>query len=521
MKTGTNKMVSTGVKTNLKRKLLISLGVVTILSATAWLIYGHKNASSSAAGNPQGKALASQYCASCHSLPDPSLLDKENWKKLLPEMGVSLGIESKGIHVPDEDKSLYPTTPSMNGEEWQSILDFYESAAPLSLPLQNREKPPAGPVPFFNALIPPENTFRPNTMVTCARIDNSVQPARLFIYDAFSHQLYLFNRSGLQDSLYCEDVIVDIRFYKNEIFACTIGKELTIGTSRNKMGTIFPLVVNKDNKLEKKPALFQNLGRPVELIPTDLNGDQRTDFLVCEFGGIQGSLSWLQNKGGGQFQKNIIRNAPGSVHIEMRPNKANKGMDLWVLFAQGREGIFHFLNKGNGKFDVKQVLDFPSTYGSTSFQMIDLDKDGFEDIVYSCGDNGDITGILKPYHGVYVFLNDGNNRFKQNYFYPMHGCYKVIAKDFRNSGQIDLAAIAYFTDSDYPEPFVYLKNEGHLRFTPYNPPEVMNFRSALTMDAGDFNNDGRPDLLIGNALTEKGGNNKGSPFAILANGGTR
>ena len=36
----------------------------------------------------------------------------------------------------------------------------------------------------------------------------------------------------------------------------------------------------------------------------------------------------------------------------------------------------------------------------------DFDNDGFEDLIYVCGDNADITPILKSYHGIYIFLND-------------------------------------------------------------------------------------------------------------------
>jgi hypothetical protein len=229
----------------------------------------------------------------------------------------------------------------------------------------------------------------------------------------------------------------------------------------------------------------------------------------------------MENKGADRFQQHIIRNSPGSVNVYVKQNKQTKRKDLWALFAQGEEGIFHFTNKGNGTFGVNQVLRFPPTYGSTSFEMTDINKDGFEDIIYTCGDNGDITSILKPYHGVYVFTNDGKNNFQQKFFYPMHGCYRVMARDFRSTGNIDLAAVAYFTDPQQPETFVYLKNEGNLQFTPYGPPKEINFESVLTMDAGDFNGDGKQDLIMGNSLSDPGASVKGSPFAILANTGNK
>src|SRR3954469_6385489 len=40
-----------------------------------------------------GKQLATTYCASCHQLPDPSMLDVKSWENgVLPQMGPRLGI---------------------------------------------------------------------------------------------------------------------------------------------------------------------------------------------------------------------------------------------------------------------------------------------------------------------------------------------------------------------------------------------------------------------------------------------
>src|SRR5687768_15702359 len=39
------------------------------------------------------EALAKKYCTSCHSFPQPQLLDKHSWKDgVLPRMAVKLGI---------------------------------------------------------------------------------------------------------------------------------------------------------------------------------------------------------------------------------------------------------------------------------------------------------------------------------------------------------------------------------------------------------------------------------------------
>jgi hypothetical protein len=216
----------------------------------------------------------------------------------------------------------------------------------------------------------------------------------------------------------------------------------------------------------------------------------------------------------------VIRDLPGSVKAYVQ-NKSNGLPDLWVLFGQGEEGIFHFVNMGNGKFEAKQVVRLPPIYGSTSFEMVDMNADGFKDIIYTCGDNGDFSVTLKPYHGVYIFMNDGKNNFTQKYFYPVYGCYKVIARDFRNTGKIDLALIAFFTDTQKPEEsFIYLRNDGDFNFNPSVLPKGKNLEAILTMDSGDLDGDDKQDLILGNAFPfpgQPGYDRKEPLFVVLKN----
>jgi hypothetical protein len=157
---------------------------------------------------------------------------------------------------------------------------------------------------------------------------------------------------------------------------------------------------------------------------------------------------------------------PGAIKAYVNDYNHDGLPDIIALFAQGDESVFLFTNKGDATFDAKQVLRFPPSYGSSYFELDDFNKDGYPDIVYTCGDNADYSPVLKPYHGVYIFLNDGKNNFTQSFFYPLNGCYKAIAKDFDNDGDLDLATISFFADyKNHPEEgFVYLKNNGNLNF---------------------------------------------------------
>ena len=209
--------------------------------------------------------------------------------------------------------------------------------------------------------------------------------------------------------------------------------------------------------------------------------------------------SRMENTGNNNYTKHVLIDAPGAIKAIVKDASKDGLPDIWVLMAQGDESIYLLLNKGNSVFESRQVLRFSPSYGSASFELDDFNKDGYPDILYTCGDNADVSQVLKPYHGVYIFMNDKRNYFTQKYFYPMNGCYKAMAADFDDDGDLDIAAIAFFADYlHHPENgFIFLKNDGNNSFKPFTIPEATTGR-RLCMDVEDLDGDKKPDIVLGN-----------------------
>jgi hypothetical protein len=479
----------------------------------------------------QGEALAGVYCQSCHLLPDPAQLDTKSWEKgVLPAMGPRLGIFNHYFEAypssrqdPNVSKSFYPSQPLMKPEEWEHILDYYTATSPDSLPGQSRPRPIKNGLSLFKAEVP---ATRFDTPASClVRVDTAAIHRGLLLFDLHERALFRFGPAlQLEDSLHVNGAVVDVGFTDSGLIACNIG---VLNPNNGKSGRAQSILSAPGQSMRlDSAALFNHLARPVQVTPADFNQDGKTDFLVCEFGDLAGALSWMENKGNHQYERHIIKAVPGAIKAYVGDFNHDGLPDIMALFAQGDEGIFLFTNQGHGKFSEQPVIRFPPSYGSSYFELDDFNGDGHPDILYTCGDNADFSQVLKPYHGVYIYLNDGQDHFSQRYFFPINGCYKAIARDYDGDGDLDIAAISFFADYNHQpeEGFVYLENLGGFDFQPYSLPEGQSGR-WLTMDAADLDGDGRTDLVLGNfsihsPVTRAGVDfKKGPPFLVLKNKG--
>ena len=473
-----------------------------------------------------GKMLASQYCQSCHMLPEPSLLTKEMWYTgVLPRMGPFLGFTSfrKQIYARANDVSsaYFPVKPVIDSVKWSHIIAWYINRAPDRMPEQKKSVAVIKKLPLFDVELPPSGFFYGTISITSyVKIDTTVTPHRLLVGDGIANRFVVLNdRLQTLSSSRVAGPIVDLNFSPNSILVCSIGNTMEANNLHN--GQVRQVKINPEGKIapDTKP-LFNKLARPVKINHADLNGDSKMDYIISQFGNLVGDLSWMENKGKGKYQKHLLREKPGALNTIVQDVNHDGKPDIWAQFAQGDESIFLYMNKGQGKFDEKQVLRFPPSYGSTSFDLIDFNQDGFPDIIYTCGDNGDYSPILKPYHGMYIFINDGKNNFKQKYFYPINGCYKAIARDFDGDGDFDIATISFFpSDAQPEEAFIYLENKGNFNFQPYALPDGTPFQKGITMDAGDLNGGGKTDLIIGNGYytSDSTSTHKEPLFILLKN----
>jgi FG-GAP-like repeat len=454
--------------------------------------------------NKTGEELSTIYCGSCHAYPKPDLLKKEMWmQKCLPNMGSRLGIHTegynpmKGMNQMDQfffnELKIYPQNPVLAQEDWAKIVTFYQNAAPKELPKQPSRLPVKLGLPFFNIKKPNFGPKRPLTTMSQVNEKNS----ELYIGTMDGQFLVINKQLQITDSFKLEAAPIAAFKKTDDIFdVITMG---IMQPTEEKKG-IFQSVY-KQNPTANNPAeQIHSLHRPVDFIETDLNNDGKNELVICQFGYQTGKLAWYERPGN-KWHEHVLSRTPGASKVFPYDFDKDGKMDLAVLFAQGDERVSIFYNKGEGVFEEKTALRFPPVYGSCDLQLVDFNKDGFMDLLYTNGDNADFSATLKPYHGVHVFLNDGKNEFKEAYFHPLYGAFQAAAADFDMDGDLDIVATSFFPETiDKPESSVlYLEQTKQMTFQPYTFKEAITGK-WLTLDIGDLDHDGDIDIVLGSFM---------------------
>ncbi len=458
-----------------------------------------------------GRRLALQYCQSCHLFVEPQALTRGVWENtMLPRMGGRLGMHNVHRHYSDRvafgdsaqereivrEAGIFPSAPMVPTDEWDTLVSYFLTNAPdAPLPPEADTGIPRD-LKQFTAV--PWPFRRDPPMTSLVHIDATRH--QVWVGDSQRESLTLLNKDGVViQELPTGSPPIHVRLTSDEVWITTIGAQFP---SDVPLGELLVAEWNRD-RFQFFPGhqRLKHLKRPSYTTYRDLDGDGLEDILISEFGHRIGQLGWrraVQGISGTEYTTETLYPEPGSMTSQVHDFNADGRPDIAAVFGQSREGVHIFYNLGNGQFRESWALQVPPTHGSSYFELHDFNSDGHMDILTTSGDNGDYAPILKKYHGVRIYLNDGEDRFHERYFFHMNGAFKAMARDFDEDGDLDIAAISMFADyEERPEEgFVYLENRGDYAFVPGTVMEV-DIGRWLTMDAGDIDGDGDEDLVLG------------------------
>ncbi|MCS1409326.1 MAG: hypothetical protein M2R45_02506 [Verrucomicrobia subdivision 3 bacterium] len=448
----------------------------------------------------EGKELAEYYCALCHQYPEPSLLDRKTWLgQTLPRMKIRVGLAPDYLDAHREADAIkatgvIPTDPVMTEAEFKAIVRYYVATAPETAVPQAPRPPIRGDLPLFRV---DRVSYRRGTpSVTLLKYDEALK--RIIVGHDEKKVIELLTGELRTDaSLNIGNTPTGFVRLGSYAFVTAIGSFWPSDIPKGEL-----LLYRSDGRFySKERQVLGGLRRPTETALADFNGDGRQDFVIASFGNHTGELSWYENAGGGEIVEHKLFSQPGALRPQVGDFNNDGHPDIAVLVAQAWEMFFIFTNDGAGNFTGDVAFQRHPLFGHSSFEVVDFNGDGLIDILATNGDNGEYPSPAKSYHGVRVYLNLGENRFEETYFFPMNGAFQALGRDFDQDGDVDIAATSFFPDyqKSPQESFVYLENLGGLVFSPATFRQCLAGR-WLTLACGDIDQDGDLDLLLGSYI---------------------
>jgi Bacterial Ig-like domain (group 3)/FG-GAP-like repeat len=223
-----------------------------------------------------------------------------------------------------------------------------------------------------------------------------------------------------------------------------------------------------------------------QIVAGDFNGDGNQDLAVSA-----NNITILLGNGDGTF--NAAPNVPlgdSPYAIALGDFNRDGKLDLAVSYTNDHV-ISIMLGNGDGTFAAPNPIGVFQSPG-TPIGVADFNGDGKLDLALGVNDASTVGGVGDS---VTILAGNGDGTFSYAPSGPLESLASITSinvGDFNGDGVPDLAV----TD-DLGTLIVFVAN-GSGSFTAYTPPTLVSgFGLALVCAVGDLNGDGRPDLALG------------------------
>ena len=363
--------------------------------------------------------MAGRLCVQCHLEPKPEDLPSDRWPFIVKWMGHYLGHET----FVGADRSLI--MPQFVPEKRGATLEQLDA---IEYYFVNSSKPELSPEQVLPDIEVSE-TFQsrpfyinvpPNRMVSSIKLDGNKR--RIYLANASGNNLLEYEYGGryLAEHKTAKTQAVGIHSYSDGFYATLIGDMFAL----EEFGAILHGRWHPESMEYRYSYPLKDYVRLAHVGYADINGDEKLDFLCSGFGSSgAGAFSVLfsQTKTDGYHRTDLISHC-GSISSCAHDFDSDGDLDILVLTTQGFHDLWLFTNLGEGDFVARRVWKKGPSTGSTSMHLADLDNDGVTELIITAGNNFEMLAPpVRPYHGVYVYKDTGDQKFQQAFFSTVTG----------------------------------------------------------------------------------------------------
>ena len=224
----------------------------------------------------------------------------------------------------------------------------------------------------------------------------------------------------------------------------------------------------------------------------DFNGDGKADLATLSFqntGDGTGTLSIALGNGDGTFQP------PATYTVGANPSSmlmadfnGDGNPDIAVPSVDNQNNGIVSIVLGNGDGTFRPAIYLPTASTSTSMAVADFNGDGKADLVSTS--TGDFT---RP--GVSVLIGNGDGTFQAPLITPFiqlsfNSPSPMVVGDFNGDGKPDLVVLGFSS-------LFIMPGNGDGTFQTPLSLNTGAFSFFSSISAGDFNSDGKTDLAVG------------------------
>lgn len=239
------------------------------------------------------------------------------------------------------------------------------------------------------------------------------------------------------------------------------------------------VLLNNGDGTFAAPVLYPTRDQPALVVTADFDQDGNLDLALADY--YDSDLNVLLGNGDGTFQPTIT--SPGPDH----PNGMILGdfnedhkWDVAISNYNSRD-LRILLGDGQGHFTIAFTYSLSGNAGEVA--RGDFNKDGHGDLAVSVFNDF-------PNNHISVYFGNGDSSFTAGPEVPISDPQGIVAADFNNDGDLDLAVTTYLEHM-----LVVALGDGFGNFPTVQSFPVARAGSAMDLAVGDFDRNGRRDVV--------------------------